>query len=73
MAAKSGDRNMVEHLVEEEADIVNIKDHNEVNMEFVVARSLKIHFPFLVSVCNHIYLHKLYQVYLNFCMQKYLP
>lgn len=53
MAAKSGDRNMVEHLVEEEADIVNIKDHNEVNMEFVVARSLKIHFPFLVSVCNH--------------------
>ena len=37
MAAKSGDRNMVEHLVMKEADIIYITDHNEVNMEFVPA------------------------------------
>ena len=36
MAAKSGDRNIVEYLVENEADIINITDHNEVNMEFVL-------------------------------------
>ena len=37
MAAKSGDRNMVETLVMKEADIIYITDHNEVNMKFVPA------------------------------------
>jgi len=53
MAAKSGDRKIVEHLVAKEADIMKIKDDNEVNMEFVLTRSHKINFLFLISICNH--------------------
>ena len=48
MAAKSGDKNIVEHLVDKEADI-KIMDDTGVNTEF---RSHKINFLFLVSVCN---------------------
>ena len=49
MAAKGGDRSIVVHLVEKEAD-VNITDDTGVNIEF---RSHKINFLFLVSACNH--------------------
>ena len=45
MAAKSGDRNMVETLVMKEADIIYITDHNEVIMEFVPAIGHTNEFP----------------------------
>ena len=52
MAAKSGDRSIVEHLVEKDADI-KVTDDTGVNIEVVVLRSHKISFLFLVSVCNY--------------------
>lgn len=53
MAAKGGDRDIVELLVEKGADI-KITDDSEVNMEFALARLHKINFFSLLSVCNHI-------------------
>ena len=60
MAAKSGDKKIVEQLVKKEADIINIKDDKK-----VLARSHKINWLFLMQrqyLCNQ------HQVDSHFCI-----
>ena len=60
MAAKSGDKKIVEQLVEKEADIINIKDDKK-----VLARPHKINCLFLTQ---RQYLHNQHQVDSHFCI-----
>ena len=60
MAAKSGDKKIVEQLVEKEADIINIKDDKK-----VLARSHKIYCQFLKQ---RQYPHNHHKVDSHFCI-----